>query len=59
MSDQTPTAPAARLQPSASYRFTMCLHAPQQGGAFARVAQTIADADAIAGRDRPRARGVA
>jgi malate dehydrogenase (oxaloacetate-decarboxylating) len=27
----------------------MCLHAPQQGGAFARVAQTIADADALLG----------
>jgi malate dehydrogenase (oxaloacetate-decarboxylating) len=49
MSDETPTAPAARLQPSASYSFTMRLHAPQQGGAFARVAQTIADADAMLG----------
>jgi hypothetical protein len=48
MSDETPTAPAARVQPSASYSFTMRLHAPQQGGAFARVAQTIADADADA-----------
>jgi malate dehydrogenase (oxaloacetate-decarboxylating) len=49
MSDETPTAPAARLQPSASYGFTMRLHAPQQGGAFARVAQAIADADAMLG----------
>ena len=30
MSNETPTAPAARLQPSASYSFTMRLHAPQQ-----------------------------
>jgi hypothetical protein len=29
MSDHTPTAPAARLQPSASYSFTKRLHAPQ------------------------------
>jgi hypothetical protein len=49
VSDQTPTAPAARLQPSASYNFTMRLHAPQQGGVFARVAQTIADANARLG----------
>src|SRR5215211_4584841 len=49
MSDEIPTAPAARLQPSASYSFTMRLHAPQQGGAFARVAQAIADADAMLG----------
>jgi hypothetical protein len=49
LSDETPTAPAARLQPSASYSFSMRLHAPQQGGAFARVAQAIADADAMPG----------
>jgi hypothetical protein len=49
MSNETPTAPAARLQPSASYSFTMRLHAPQEGGAFARVAQAIADADAMLG----------
>jgi hypothetical protein len=48
MSHETPTAPAARLQPSGSYSFTMRLHAPQQGGALAGVAQTIADADADA-----------
>ena len=49
MSDETPPVPAARLQPSASYSFTMRLHLPQQGGAFARVAQAIADADAMLG----------
>jgi malate dehydrogenase (oxaloacetate-decarboxylating) len=40
---------APRLQPSASYSFTMRLHLPQQGGAFARVAQAIAETDAILG----------
>jgi hypothetical protein len=49
MSDDIPPAPAARLQPSASYSFTMRLHMPQQGGAFARVAQAIADAEAMLG----------
>jgi malate dehydrogenase (oxaloacetate-decarboxylating) len=39
----------ARLQPSASYSFTMRLHLPQQGGAFAQVAHAIAEADAILG----------
>ena len=39
MSDDIPPVPAARLQPSASYSFTIRLHMPQQGGAFARVAQ--------------------
>jgi hypothetical protein len=29
MSDEIPTAPTARLQPSASYSFHMCLHLPQ------------------------------
>ena len=38
-----------RLQPSASYSFTMRLHMPQQGGTFARVAQAIAEADAMLG----------
>jgi hypothetical protein len=47
MSDETPTAPAARVQPSASYSLTMRLHVPQLGRAFARVAQAIADADAM------------
>jgi len=41
--------PAPRLQPSASYSFTMRLHMPQHGSAFARVARTIADADAMLG----------
>jgi malate dehydrogenase (oxaloacetate-decarboxylating) len=39
----------SRLQPSASYSFTMRLHLPQQGGTFARVAGAIADADAMLG----------
>jgi hypothetical protein len=50
MSDETPTVPAPRLQPSASYSFTMRLHMPQQGGAFARVAHAIAEAEAMLGR---------
>jgi malate dehydrogenase (oxaloacetate-decarboxylating) len=45
MPDEMPT----RLQPSASYSFTMRLHLPQQGGTFAHVASAIADADAILG----------
>ncbi|MGH2964787.1 MAG: NAD-dependent malic enzyme [Solirubrobacterales bacterium] len=48
MSDE-PTVPTARLQPSASYSFTMRLHLPQRGGAFARVAHAIAEAEAILG----------
>jgi malate dehydrogenase (oxaloacetate-decarboxylating) len=42
-------SPAPRLQPSASYSFTMRLHLPQQGDAFARVADAIAAADAMLG----------
>ena len=49
MSDETPTVPALRLQPSASYSFTMRLHLPQQGGTFARVAHAIAEAEAMLG----------
>src|SRR3954464_614265 len=41
--------PSPRLQPSASYSFTMRLHLPQQGNAFARVADAIAGADAMLG----------
>ncbi len=41
--------PSQRLQPSASYSFTMRLHLPQQGGTFARVAQAIAETDAMLG----------
>src|SRR3954463_2053471 len=37
------------LQPSASYSFTMRLHLPQQGDAFARVADAIANANAMLG----------
>jgi malate dehydrogenase (oxaloacetate-decarboxylating) len=42
-------SPAPRLQPSASYSFTMRLHMPQHGGAFALVARAIADAEALLG----------
>jgi malate dehydrogenase (oxaloacetate-decarboxylating) len=45
MSDPMPR----RLQPSASYSFTMRLHLPQHGGAFAGVAHAIAEADAMLG----------
>jgi malate dehydrogenase (oxaloacetate-decarboxylating) len=41
--------PSPRLQPSASYSFTMRLHLPQPGNAFARVADAIAAADAMLG----------
>src|SRR3954468_7491650 len=41
--------PAPRLQPSASYSFTMRLHLPQHPGAFARVAGAIGDAGANLG----------
>jgi malate dehydrogenase (oxaloacetate-decarboxylating) len=37
------------LQPSASYSFTMRIHAPQSPGSFARVAVAIGDAGAILG----------
>src|SRR5215217_4863605 len=40
---------APRLQPSASYSFTMRLHLPQEGSAFAGVAQAIADTEAMLG----------
>ncbi|HET6865529.1 MAG TPA: hypothetical protein VFH80_06385 [Solirubrobacteraceae bacterium] len=39
----------ARLQPSASYSFTMRLHMAQHGGAFALIARAIADAEAMLG----------
>jgi malate dehydrogenase (oxaloacetate-decarboxylating) len=38
-----------RLQPSASYSFTMRLHLPQQGTVFADVAHAIAEADGMLG----------
>ena len=38
-----------RLQPSASYSFTMRLHLPRQGSVFAGVAQAIADTQAMLG----------
>jgi malate dehydrogenase (oxaloacetate-decarboxylating) len=46
MAHETPTQ---RLQPSASYSFTMRLHLPQQGDAFARVADAIASSGALLG----------
>jgi malate dehydrogenase (oxaloacetate-decarboxylating) len=50
MSDETPTTvPTPRLQPSASYSFTMRLHMPLHGGEFARIAHAIADAEAMLG----------
>jgi malate dehydrogenase (oxaloacetate-decarboxylating) len=45
MSEEIPR----RLQPSASYSFTMRLRMPQHGGTFAGVAHTIADTDAMLG----------
>src|SRR5215212_1998831 len=38
-----------RIQPSASYSFTMRLHLPQQGAVFADVAHAIAEADGMLG----------
>ena len=49
MPDTPAKPPVARLQPSASYSFTMRLHMPQHGGAFARIAGAIADAHATLG----------
>jgi malate dehydrogenase (oxaloacetate-decarboxylating) len=49
MSEQIASTPGRRLQPSASYSFTMRLHLPQQGGTFAAVAHAIADARAMLG----------
>ena len=46
MSEQIPGTPGPRLQPSASYSFTMRLHLPQQGG----------DVRGRRARDRRRAR---
>ena len=45
MSEETPR----RLQPSASYSFTMRLRMPQHGGTFAGVAHAIAETDAMLG----------
>jgi malate dehydrogenase (oxaloacetate-decarboxylating) len=49
MSDDSPITQSLRVQPSASYSFTMRLYLPQHGGAFARVAQAIAEAEALLG----------
>jgi malate dehydrogenase (oxaloacetate-decarboxylating) len=49
MSEEASNVSARRLQPSASYSFTMRLHMPQHGGAFARIARAIADAEAMLG----------
>ena len=40
---------STRIQPSASYSFTMRLHLPQQGTVFADVAHAIAEADGLLG----------
>ena len=45
MAEETPR----RLQPSASYSFTMRLRMPQHGATFAGVAHTIAETDAMLG----------
>jgi malate dehydrogenase (oxaloacetate-decarboxylating) len=45
MADETPR----RLQPSASYSFTMRLRMPQHGATFASVAHAIAEVDAMLG----------
>jgi hypothetical protein len=51
MSDEIQISPpASRPQPSASYSFTMRLHMPQHGSAFARVSHALAEAEAIARR---------
>src|SRR3954464_1357374 len=42
-------AASPRIQPSASYSFTMRLHLPQQGTVFADVAHAIAEADGLLG----------
>src|SRR3954464_10792144 len=49
MSEETPGGAAPRLQPSASYSFTMRLRLPQRGRGFADVAQAIADSEAMLG----------
>src|SRR5450755_2708474 len=49
MSEEIPSALTPRLQPSASSSFTMRLHMPQHGGAFARIAGAIAETDAMLG----------
>jgi malate dehydrogenase (oxaloacetate-decarboxylating) len=49
MSEETPAAATTRLQPSASYSFTMRLRLPQRGSVFAGVAQAIADTEAMLG----------
>src|SRR5680860_558088 len=49
MTDEAPAVQPMRLQPSASYSFTMRLHLPQEGAAFATVAQVIANAGALLG----------
>ncbi|HYZ27899.1 MAG TPA: hypothetical protein VE570_02505, partial [Thermoleophilaceae bacterium] len=41
--------PGPRLQPSASYSFTMRLHLPQHGQAFASVAHAVSNAEALLG----------
>ena len=49
MPDESPMPATPRLQPSASYSFTMRIHLPETSGAFARVAATIGEAEALLG----------
>jgi len=49
VSNEPPIPPTPRLQPSASYSFTMRIHLPDTSGAFARVAAEIGEAEALLG----------
>jgi malate dehydrogenase (oxaloacetate-decarboxylating) len=49
MSDERITAMLGRLRPSPSYSFTVRVSLPQRGGEFARVAQVIAEEEAMLG----------
>src|SRR5450631_1137423 len=49
MSEELSNVPVPRLQPSASYSFTMRLHMSQQGGAFAGIARAIEETEAMLG----------
>lgn len=51
MSGEIPTGAAARLQPCFPQLHRALAHMPEQGGAFARVAQAIADVGGDAERD--------
>ena len=49
MSEESLSVRVARLQPSASYSFTMRLRMSQRGGAFARIADAVGEAEALLG----------